>query len=84
MPAWTPDGQEIFYRGSGAMFSVKLTKTSSGGLEASPPQPLFPIADPQVLPFYSISDDGQRLIFVRATGSSRVSLLPNWTAHVDR
>ena len=34
MPAWTPDGQEIFYRGSGSMFSVKLVKTPSGGLEA--------------------------------------------------
>ena len=84
MPAWTPNGQEIFYRGTGSMFSVKLVKTPSGGLEASAPQPLFPISDPQVLPFYVISADGQRLIFLRSTGSARVSVLPNWAALVRR
>ena len=31
-----------------------------------------------------ISADGQRLVFVRSTGSARVSVLPNWAAHVDR
>ena len=34
------------------MFSVRLVKTPSGGLEASAPQQHFPMADPQVLPFY--------------------------------
>ena len=66
------------------MFSVKLLKTPSGGLEPSTPQSLFPMADPQVLPFYAISADGQRLVFVRSTGSPRVSLIPNWAAHVGR
>ncbi len=84
MPAWTPDGQEIFYRGLGSMFSVKLVKTPSGGLEALAPQRLFPMSDPQVLPFYLVSADGQRLVFVRSTGGARVSVLPNWAAHVDR
>jgi Tol biopolymer transport system component len=83
LPAWSPDGQEIVYRGSGSMFAVRLVKSSSG-LEPSAPQQLFSITDPRILAPFGIASDGQRFIFVRSTGVDRVSLLPNWSAHAER
>ena len=58
MPAWTADGREIFYRGPASMFSVKLAKTSSGGLEASAPQPTLPHVRPASAAF--LFDLGRR------------------------
>jgi serine/threonine protein kinase len=80
-PAWSADGQEIFYRTDRAMFSVKLAKTPSG-VELSAPQQLFSISDPQILNSYAISPDGQRFVFIRSAGSDRVSVILNWAAHL--
>ena len=81
MPAWSPDGQEIFYRTATAMMSVKLFKTPSK-IDPSAPQQLFPISDPQFLNSYAVTADGERFLLVRSAGNDRVSVFLNWPAHV--
>lgn len=81
MPAWSPDGQEIFYRTATALLSVRLAKTASG-FDLSAPKQLFSISDPQILNAYAVSPDGQRFLFLRAAGNDRVSVLLNWAAHL--
>ena len=79
---WSVDGQQIFYRNATAMFAVTLVKTASA-FDASPPQQLFPISDPQLLNSYALAPDGQRFLFVRLPGNDRVSIFLNWAAHLD-
>jgi Tol biopolymer transport system component len=82
MPAWSSDGQEIFYRTATAMFSVKLTRTGSG-LQPSAPQQLFLVSDPRLLNAYAVSRDGQRFHFVRSGGNDGVSVVLNWPSYLD-
>jgi Tol biopolymer transport system component len=81
LPAWSPEGQQIFYRTATAMVSVNLTKTASG-IQLSAPQQLFPISDPQLLNSYALSPDGQRFLFVRSAGNDLVSVILNWAGHL--
>jgi serine/threonine protein kinase/WD40 repeat protein len=78
-PAWSPDGQEVFYRSSAGLAAVRLKKNGSG-LDTSEPSELFPLtADSRLFDSYAVAPDGARFFFLRSTGDDRLSVIENWT-----
>jgi dipeptidyl aminopeptidase/acylaminoacyl peptidase len=78
-PAWSHDGQELFYRSSAGLAAVRLKKNGSG-LDASEPSELFPVgADSRLFNSYVVAPDGTRFFLLRSTGDDRLSVVENWT-----
>jgi serine/threonine-protein kinase len=78
-PAWSPDGQEVFYRSSAGLAAVRLKKNGPG-LDTSEPSELFPMtADSRLFDSYAVAPDGARFFFLRSTGDDRLSVIENWT-----
>ncbi len=88
-PLWSPDGKELFYRGTNGVFPVLVAAgvDTTSGFSLGPRRSLFPIGDiaassPQAN--YDISPDGQTFVMVRLAPSGTITVLQNLPGLVER
>jgi eukaryotic-like serine/threonine-protein kinase len=84
-PQWGPDGRELFYLSGDGMLSVVGLKNGAEGLEASPPQPLFPLtAISAIASPYEVSPDGKKILVNQAQPITELDVVVNWPALLRR
>ena len=80
-PQWGPDGRELFYISGDGMLSVVGLKNGAEGLEASSPQPLFPLtAISTIASPYEVAPDGKRILVNQAQPITTLDAVVNWPA----
>jgi Tol biopolymer transport system component/predicted Ser/Thr protein kinase len=78
-PQWGPDGRELFYVSGDNMLTVVILKNGAEGLEASPPQQLFPLTAIYVTESpYEVSPDGKRILVNQAQPITELDVVVNW------
>ncbi len=86
-PVWARDGRELFYlTPTGKLMAVPVDR-SAGAIEFKAPVELFqsPLTSPAlVIDQYSVSNDGQRFLFIRPRASTGtkppITVVVNWAA----
>ena len=79
LPTWSRNGQELFYRSSAGLASVRLKKNGSR-LDTSEPSELFRLgAGSRLFDAYAVAPDGAHFFLLRSTGDDRLSVIENWT-----
>lgn len=73
-PAWSPDGRELFYRGSESMMVVGVAPGTA--LKPTAPRALFPDRYERMsgIVNYGVAGDGQRFIMVKALDAPTVDM----------
>ena len=87
-PVWGPDGRELFYRSGGTSPQLLLaTVQTLPSFTITSRRPLFPVSDiVTASPHsnYDVSPDGKSFVMVRLNPSSRIVVLQNLPALVER
>lgn len=88
-PVWSPDGRELFYRGSNGRYPILIAAAVASGEEFRIVDriALFPIGDiaaatPQAN--YDVSPDGRTFVMVRLAQASRITVLQNLPGLMER
>jgi eukaryotic-like serine/threonine-protein kinase len=83
MPAWGPDGRELFYASPDNMLTSVSLKAGADSIEPSTPRELFPlpIYDPGLYS-YDVAPDGQRFLIPGPAQQAPepLTLIVNWPA----
>jgi dipeptidyl aminopeptidase/acylaminoacyl peptidase len=80
-PQWGPDGRELFYISGDGMLTVVGLKDVAGGIEASSPRQLFPLAARTYIASpYEVSPDGKRFLVHQAEPNTTLDVVLNWPA----
>jgi Tol biopolymer transport system component/tRNA A-37 threonylcarbamoyl transferase component Bud32 len=90
--AWSPDGKELYYRGGVSSESraepamVVATIATTPALAVTSRKALFPAQGIASVPHsnFDVSPDGKSFVFVRSNPSSRVMVIQNLAAMVER
>jgi Tol biopolymer transport system component len=78
-PQWGPDGRELFYISGDGMLTVVGLKNGAEGLEASSPQPLFPLTTISAIASpYEVSPDGKKILVNQAQPITDLDVVVNW------
>lgn len=88
-PVWSPDGKELFYRGTNGVYPVLVATDvdASSGIAFGPRRSLFPVSDiaPSTIQAnYDISPDGQTFVMVRLAPSGTITVLQNLPGLIER
>ena len=88
-PVWSRDGRELFYRGlsGGQTFMMAAAIRTSGALAVTGRQTLFAAAEfVQTQPHsnYDVTPDGRGFVMVRRSPSTRIMVIQNLPALIDR
>jgi len=62
--------------------SVKVRRTPAGIETLTPHQVVAIPASFHFQPYYAVSPDGQRFLFIRTLGDDRASVVLNWTSQL--
>jgi Tol biopolymer transport system component len=88
-PLWSLDGRELFYRGSGRVWTAAIGTSSI--FSSSAPRPLFAdtfVESPNTVTGYSVTRDGRRFLFAQPVQPdppiTNIQLVVNWFTELRR
>ena len=90
MPAWSPNGRELFYKTFDQRVMVVSYKTTADSFIADKPRPWSdkPLADTGTYPNYDVAPDGRRLVVLMPIepprGRPRVTFISDFFAEIER
>lgn len=88
-PVWSPDGRELFYRGTNGLYPVLVAAAvdATSGVAPGPHRSLFPVGDIAASAThanYDVSPDGETFVMVRMAPAGSISVLQNLPGLVGR